>query len=386
MVVAERQEGVAEAAAEPALAEEGVDPDLLAEAEAEPRKPGAKRGLLIAVLLVLLLAGGGAAYYFMFMPSGEDEVAATSPTGTAAVDELAAIRARQVAGADAEVVATALGEYAASRDLGQLGDAFWELAGPLIDADLATARSEAQTAQLAAWQAEHEKLVATAVERREEAERQAAAAAKQQAEEAARKAEAGRQAEEAAELAAKQDDVRWKSVEKCRTNDYAAAASLFAPFVSDERPEVVVWAKDKVKCIELAGELYERIYNTKKKLAGAQLPVPQSRKKWTVTFIGPKSIEAEMTTTVYEKGVGRQETKQFSLPLDEADEQIFFLLTSHLATVDKTLDAGQLQLEFGAFLVSRARYLGDALKRLAALPGTEAMRAEIEILGKKADQ
>lgn len=384
MVAAERQEGVAEAD----LADEGVDAALLAEeGEAVPTKPGGKRGLLLAVLLVLVLAGGGAAYYFLFMPSGDGEAVTAGPTGeVAAVDELAAIRARQAAGADANEVATALGEYAASRDLGQLGDAFWELAGPLVDADLATARSDAQTAQLAVWQAEHEKLVATATERREEAERQAAAAAKQEAEEAARKAEAGRQAAEAAELAAKQDDVRWRSVEKCRTNDYAAAASLFAPFVSDERPEVAAWAKDKVKCIELARELYERIYNTKEKLAGAQLPVPQSRKKWTVTFIGPKSIEAEMTTTVYEKGEGRQETKQRSLPLDEADEQVFFLLVSHLATVDKTLDAGQLQLEFGAFLVSRARYLGDAQKRLAALPGTEAMRAEIEILGKKADQ
>lgn len=358
----------------------------------EPEVPEPDRRKLVPILvsvLVLLLVGGAAAYYFVFMggKKGEEGKTAEVATGTQeAADALAAVRELQSSGAGTDQVATALGDYATKYSLGELGDGFWQLAGPLVAQDLATARAEAENTELEAWRAEHDKLAADAAKRKEEAEREAAEAAQRQTEEAVRKEEAEKQAAAAAELAARQDEARWKAVEKCRANEYSAAESLFAPFLSDEHPEVVAWAKAKMKCVDLAQTLYERIYNSKKALAGAQLPVPQSRKKWTVTFIGPKNIEAEMTTTVYEKGEGRQETKQLSLSLDEADEQIYFLLISHLATVDKTVDTAQLQLEFGAFLVSRAKYLSEAQKRLSALPGTKDMLAEVEILAKKAEQ
>jgi len=391
VVGTERQDDLAEASALP-LDGEDVPPEGEALEDGEPEAAGTDRRKLVPLLVaavVLLLVGGGAAYYFLFMGGSKGQEGQTAEASTdqrEAVDELASIRELKNSGAGAEQVATALGDYAATRSLDELGDGFWELAGPLVNQDLAAARTTAQDTQLEAWRTEYEKLAAAAVKRKEEAEREAAETARHQAEEAARKEEAEKQAAAAAELAARQDEARWQAVEKCRANEYSAAESLFAPFLSDARPEVVAWAKAKMKCIDLGQALYERIYNSKKALAGAQLPVPQSRKKWTVTFIGPKNIEAEMTTTVYEKGEGRQETKQLSLSLDEADEQIYFLLISHLASVDKTVDTARLQLEFGAFLVSRAKYLSDAQKRLSALPNAQDMLAEIEILAKKAEK
>jgi hypothetical protein len=382
----------------PESAEPGDEPVGLAEefpaeapdgelAPAGEEPPGAKRLVpLLALALVVLLAVGGAAYYLL-SPGADDagggEEAAVQRTET--VDELAAVRSLHAGGAAPAEVAAALGEYAAGRDLGALGDGFWELAGPLVGEDLAAAREQARETQMAAWRAEHEKLAAAAEARRAEAERRAAEEAKRQAEEAKRREEAERQAAAAAELAARKDQLRWEAVRKCRANDYREAANLFTPLFQDPLPETAAWAKDKAASIELAQTLFGRVQNSQRKLAGAQLPVPQSRRRWTVTFVGIKSIEAEMTVTVYEKGVGREEVKKMSVALDEADEQIFFLLVSHLATVDQTVDANRLRLEFGAFLVSRAKYLDEARRQLAGLPGTEGMLTEIELLAQKAE-
>ncbi len=362
-----------------------VSDEELSPAGEEP--PPAKRlAPLFALVLVVLLAVGGAAYYFLFLAAadadGDDKVA---DRRTETVDELAAVRSLHAGGAAPAEVAAALGEYAAGRDLGELGDGFWELAAPLVGEDLAAARGQARETQLAAWRAEHEKLTAAAEVRRAEAERRAGEEAKRQAEEAKRREEAERLATVAAELAARKDQLRWEAVENCRANDYRKALLLFTPLQNDPRPEFAAWAKDKAACVELAQALFARVQNSQRQLAGAQLPVPQSRRRWSVTFIGIRTIEAEMTVTVYERGVGREEVKKLSLPLDEADEQIFFHLVSHLATVDQTVDANRLRLEFGAFLISRAKYLDEARRQLAGLPGTEGMLAEIEFLAQKAE-
>lgn len=378
--------------------EEEIEPELPGEEEGaeamaaglEDEESGAGRPkwLVPALVLLVLLVAGTAVFLLFFSPAAEDGPTAAgvervSP-GESETGELAAVRNMVASGAGSAEVATALAEYASGRDLSALEDGFWELAGPLVEEDLARVRGEARENEQAAWQAEHEKLAAAAAARRAEAERRAAEEAKRQAEEAARREAAERQAAAAAEWAARQDQLRWEAVERCRANDYRGARNLFAPLLNDPRPEVAAWATDKQACVELAESLFDRVRNSQRKLAGAQLPVPQSRRRWTVTFVGIRTIEAEMTVTVYEQGEGRQETRRVSMPLDEVDEQIFFHLISHLATVDETVEAERLRLEFGAFLVSRARYLEDARRRLTGLPGTEAMLAEIGILARGA--
>jgi serine/threonine protein kinase len=360
------------------------DEELPAEEEGEGASGSKPLLPLIAAAVAVLLAVGGGVYFLLSRGAGEEETIAAGPAETA-VDELAAVRALQAGGASPDQVAAALGEYASGRSLGELGDGFWELAAPLLGEDLAAAREQAREAELTAWRAAHEKLAAAAAARQAEEDRRSAEEARRLAEETKRREEADRLAAAAAELAARKDQLRWAAVEKCRANDYREAAGLFAPLLRDPQPEVVAWAKEKIACIELAQQLFSRVQNSQRQLAGAQLPVPQSRKRWTVTFVGIKTIEAEMTVTVYEKGVGREETKKMSLALDEADEQIFFHLISYLAQADKTVDANHLRLEFGAFLISRAKYLDEARRQLAGLPGAEGVLAEIEFLAQKAE-
>ena len=363
----------------PQSAEEEPAAAALAE-EAQSQPPRRLAGLIVAFLL-LLAAGGGAAWYVL--RPGSDS-SASDPAAASAdqdADELARVRQMRADGATAPEVAAALSEFAAGREFAALGEEFWELAGPVIEGDLASARAQAKDAQLAAWRDAQKRMAEEAEEARAKAEEQAARQAEEAARQEAARKEQERKAAEAAETVAKQEQLRWKAVELCRANDYAAASGLFLPMARDtEQPESAAWAKERQQCIAAAKTLYERIYNSKTKFAGATVPVPARRTRWTVTFVGPKTIDGEMLLP----GKGKQPVS-VELAAPNIEEAINHMLV-HLKKVDQTVDKERLDREFGAFLVSRARYLAYAKKLLEPLAGTKGWLAEIDILAAKENE
>ena len=351
-------------------------------------KTSRKRAPLLLAMVLLLAVGGGAAYYFLVMKGGTPAMAESPDGATEEGGELAQIRQLQTDGAAATDVADKLTEYAQERDLGSLGDEFWELAGAMVEEDLVAARGAAKTAQLAVWQEEQEKLAAAAVKEREAAEKRARDQAEQAKRQEATRLAAERKAAEAAKVAAKQDELRWQAVELCRANDYDAAAGVFTAMVrSSGQPKAAEWAQSKQKCIAAAKKLYERVYNSKERFAGAKLPGPTPRSRWTVTFVGPKTIDAEMVIVRRVKGKRKEEKKQLLVKLADPNvERVIRYLLDHLAKADKSVSKEQLDREFGAFLVSRAKYLPYAKELLGKVSGVEALIAEIEILAAKAEK
>jgi tRNA A-37 threonylcarbamoyl transferase component Bud32/flagellar biosynthesis/type III secretory pathway protein FliH len=351
----------------------------------EATAKGGKPVVMLVLLFAVLLLGGGAAYYFLVMQkSGEETVAKDQGTEPAQSDELTRLRDLKASGASDAELAAALSEYAQTRDLASLGEGFWELAGPLVKQDLTAAMEAKREEQMAAWTKEHEDLVAAAAERKAEAEKRAQEEAEKQAREQAAQAKAELEKEKRDKRLAEQTKLREQAVALCRQNDYQEARLLFTAAADSDDPVLAEWAKGKQACINLARKLFDRIYNSKEKLAGTQIPQPGSTKPWVVTFISPKSISMERTrTTGYRDGKPVRETTRQSLALDETPETVYFRLANQLLSKDKTLNAKEVQLEFGAFLVSRARYLNEAKKRLAGLPGTQAMLAEIKLLAKQ---
>jgi hypothetical protein len=358
--------------------EAGVDVDSVAEP---------KRGLapIVMVVLALLALGGASAYYLLVVKGGTaaggDEVAGSERT---TVDELANIRQLVSSGAAEGEVADALGAYAQEHGLAGLDDAFWQLAGNYVQADLDTAREEARTTQLAAWQDEHEKALAAEAARKAEAERQAAAEAARLARDKEAQAQAAKEKAERDKRLAQMDKVRWQAVELCRRNEYSSAEALFVALAQSEDEQLAAWAKEKKASIGLAKKLYERVYNSKEALAGAKIPRAGSTKPWVVTYIGPKTIDAEFwRTTGYKDGAAVREKTEESFELDKLDERVISYLLVQIAAANPALSKDELQREFGAFLVSRAHYLPVAKQRLSGLSGAEAMIAEIEELAKK---
>jgi hypothetical protein len=341
---------------------------------------------MLVLLLALLVLGGGAAYYFLVMQEGGgEEAVARSEGGTSAMDdELARLRDLQASGASDAELAAGLSEYARTRDLASLGEQFWELAGPLVEQDLAAAMQAKRDEQMSAWTKQHEDLVAVAAERKAAEEKRNKEEQERRAKEQAAREKAEREKAKRDEMLADQAKLRGRAVSLCRQNDYQEASLLFAAAADSDDAAMAEWAKGKQRCIGLARKLFDRIYNSKEALAGTQIPQPGSTKPWIVTFVGPKSVDMERTrTTGYRDGKPVRETTRRSLALDETPEPVYFLFAKRLLSVDKELGVEEMKLEFGAFLVSRARYLADAKKHLAGLPGTQAMLAEIEVLAKE---
>lgn len=345
----------------------------------EPAEAGEGKGkrptkiLVFALVGFLLVLGLGYGGYRFFLGGGTPASEGGSPESRRGPDQpkagknaLKDLKELISSGAqEAEVVGrlTALApEYGDDEE-------FLSLAAPYVERALKAPRGTLVKADLGVWEARAKELAEAAKAAREaEEERQKQEQAKREQaerEQAEREAEAARRVE----LTAKQDELRWQAIDLCRGHKYSDAAMLFVRLGASRDPEAQAWAAGKQMCINLAEQLFQKIYNTKKKMAGVKFNI--QGKDWTVSHVSYRYIEIERESTRYEKGQAFTENYEEKIPFEDLTPQQMYALSSRLWELDG-LDPDEHKLEFGAYLLARGEFLAQAKKQLADLDDERA--------------
>jgi serine/threonine protein kinase len=380
---APRQAAVGAAvAADLALGEPGADAAAGGAGQtAERGRRSGRTWTIVAVLVVLVLAvGGGLVLYLRrggqppAVPhqAGSPQTAAGSPTtpvasGSGAAAVVNALRDDIAKGAPEEDIrarlAAAVTEFGYD---GAEGEALASLAAPYIEKDLEKARQPVYAAERAQWEKAGAAAKARAAAKAEEAQQAAAAAAAQQAKDEEAKRLAEQKAEREAASARQKSEARAAAVELCRKHQFDEANVLFVPLTTSRDEELARWAGTRQKILAMAKQLFESIVNSKEKLAGLQLPIPaQPKVDWRVSRIGFKDVELQVRRVTYVKGERREEMETLEIPFAELSPVQLDKLTEKKWELDGG-DEAERKLWFGAYLVAREQFTGEARKRLEA--------------------
>lgn len=352
--------------------------------ESTPSAAGKKKSLifaLAAVLTVTALGGGGYFGYGYMQKSreiaNEDGAVAAGAGGRGIVAE---VRAMVSAGnARKDVLEKASGFVSNNPESSEVAElqAFVE---PLVEEELRDLRKAQIDQELSQWETRSKELQA------EQQQRQAALDEQRRQEaEARRVAEQERRVREQrdreiAALKATQNDLRIQSIELCREKRYAEAKLLHVPMAESSEPEFSRWAVNRLKCLEYAEKAFSLVANSKEMLKGRPFPVPNQPRPGTIQYISRRTIEVSYKIRELQGGDFIEKTETVNIPLTAVKgPQMWQLCDGAWDQNDKT----ELQLMFGAYLLSDGSFLSEARKKLEESNSpnvTAAMLKEIEEL------
>ncbi|MCK5801212.1 MAG: protein kinase [Lentisphaeria bacterium] len=366
---------------------EATQNDLGGGQTAKRKIPGA---LTVAVVLLLglfvqfVIVMGPVAGGLLALSPGMQPPPKNSPSGPKqdkGEEKLQEIEKMIANGQPEEAVLAALADYASTHSTTD-DSAFNDLAASYRETDLEAEREAPMEEDRTRWTERARELTETAERNREEAERKTKEEAERNRREQEQREKAEKIAAQKTEFQAAQTTLREQATECCRTNQYDDASVLFAEMMGAKYQEAKEWATGMQACISYAKNLYERIYNSRDNLVGAKILLPGKKGRWTVTYIGPRSIELEQTVTKYLKGEAFKKTSKEKLLLEHMTAiHVHSLLTAISEANDVSL--AELCRDFAAFLLIRNEHIdqiGKQLDKAGTAAGQEFMRAELKSL------
>ncbi|NOY80006.1 MAG: protein kinase [Kiritimatiellaeota bacterium] len=381
--------GVAETGAPPPPGVEHLEADEAPEVSAASKRTGLR--LAVVLLFVLLAAGIGFGLWFLRRSperpgataagrarSSRARAQAAKAQGPAA--EIRSLLARHAA--PKEVLARLAAFERDYPDSGETAAALRREAADVIEQEVREQRARRHEAELAEWQKRATLLREQARKAAEERVRREQAAAEERRRRREEERRAALREKKARELAKARENLRWKAVELCRKHRFADARALFVPLVEADDPETRAWAKAKQTCIDLAEKAFKLVAGSGNKLKGERLAVPKRTGKGRIDYISTDDISIVFAQKVFnDKGeeLGERIVDRVHLPLTDVPEAVFWELCRTAWEKDHDDPADLLEM-FGAYLLSRGRYLADARRNLIQSGKPEATAPLIEEL------
>ncbi len=239
-------------------------------------------------------------------------------------------------------------------------------AADVIEQEVREQRARRHDAELAEWQKRAALLREQARKAAEERVRREQAAAEERRRRLEEERKAALREKKARQLAKTKEELRWKAVELCRKHRFADARALFAALTEADDPDARAWAKAKQACIDLAEKAFRVVAGSGDKLKGERLAVPKRTGKGRIDYISGDDISIVFAKKVFnDKGeeLGERIIDRVHLPLNDVPEAVFWELCRTAWEKDHDDPADLLEM-FGAYLLSRGRYLADARRNL----------------------
>ena len=346
----------------------------------EEEPPASRRGpFLLGVAVLVLLLGAGAGYFWW-----QRRAAATAAGGGGGELGPDATASAGVAAALQKVQAEIAAGRPASEIRGQLeglvtefgydhaeSEALVGLLAPYLEADLEKARQPLYEAERQQWEELGTAAKARLAAEAEKAKLEAEAEAARQKKAAEESQVAAAKAVQEAEVNELKKTVRVQAAELCRKHQFDEASVLFVPLTTREG-EIRRWAESRRSGIAMAEALFESVVNSKDQLAGVALAVPgQPKGDWRVSRIGFRDVELQARRVTYVKGQREEEMDSVEIPFAELTPPQLDKLTEKKWELDGRNEA-ERKLWFGAYLLAREQYIGEARKRLEACGRDEA--------------